>query len=90
MGWDGMGWDGMVSTTSIDVVLERWAPLPPQLTSQGVVGFPALDSGLQNTLTLGDPGVVKPDTHVRATPPHESAACEAVGVHRCVPLSTFC
>ena len=53
-----------MSTASVDVVLERWAPLPPQLTSQGVAGFPALDSGLQDTLTLGDPGAVNPDTHV--------------------------
>ena len=51
----GMGWDGMVSTASIDSFLKRWAPLPPQLTLQGVAGSPALDSGLQDTTDPGRP-----------------------------------
>ena len=44
----GGGGDGIGSTTSIDVVLKRPVPLPPWLTLQGVSGFPALDSGLQD------------------------------------------
>ena len=52
---DGMGWDGIVSIASIDAFLKRWAPLPPQLTLQGVAGSPALDSGLQDTTDPGRP-----------------------------------
>ena len=59
----GMGSDGIVSTPSIDVVPERWAPLPLQLTSEAIAGLPVLDLGLQDTLTLGDLGAVNPDTH---------------------------
>ena len=44
-----MGWDGIVSTASIDAFLKCRAPLPPQLTLQGVAGSPALDSGLRDT-----------------------------------------
>ena len=63
-----MGWDGIVSTASIDVVPEHWAPLPLQLTS--------LDSGLQDTMTLGDPGTVNPDTHAQgSTPPGIGGMC---------------
>ena len=55
-GGGGLGWVGIVSTASIDVVLKCWAPLPAQLTLQGVAGFPALDSGLQDTTDPGRPG----------------------------------
>ena len=44
-----------MSTASIDGVLKHWAPLPPQLTLQGVAGFPVLDSELQDTRDLGQP-----------------------------------
>ena len=53
-----MGWDGIVSTASIEAFLRRWSPLPPQLTLQGVVGSPALDSGLQHTIDPNDPDAV--------------------------------
>ena len=44
-----------MSTASLDVVLKRWAPAPPQLTLQGIAGSPALDSGLQDTTDPGQP-----------------------------------
>ena len=50
---DGMGWDGIVSTASIDAFLKRWAPLPPQLTLQGVAGSPALDSNAVSNCVAG-------------------------------------
>ena len=48
-----MGWDSV--HTSIDAFLKRWAPLPPQLTLQGVASSPTLDSGLQGTTNPGRP-----------------------------------